>query len=79
MANLSQLAYTRWNNNIKVRQELCEYYRTADQQVSLPKLSANLVTISLLCVVKNIQDKKHFLITPQNQKKLQLKQISKVT
>ena len=79
MANLSQLPYTRWKDNINVREELRKHYRTADQQVFLPIFSANLLTISLLFAVKNIQAKKHFLITPQNQKTLQRKQISKVT
>ena len=64
---------------MKVRQELREHYRTADQQVFLPIFSANLFTISLLFTVENIQAKKHFLITSQNQKRLQRKQISKVT
>ena len=62
-------------------QELCENYRTADQQGSLPILSANLFAIPLLCAIKSAQVKKHFLITPQNYflQTLQRKQISKVT
>ena len=66
MANLSQLPYNGWKDNMKVRQELRKHYRTADQQVFLPIFSANLFTISLLFAVKNIQAKKHFLIAPQN-------------
>ena len=38
-----------------------------EQQVSLPIFSANLVAIPPLYVVKYIQGKEHFLITPQNQ------------
>ena len=38
-----------------------------EQQVSLPIFSANLVAIPPLYVVKYIQGKGHFLITPQNQ------------
>ena len=48
-------------------EELHEHYRTADEQVSLPIFSANLVAIPPLYVVKYIQGKGHFLITPQNQ------------
>ena len=60
-------------------QELCDHYRTADQQGSLPSFSANLVAIPILYAVKNVQAKKYFLITPQNQTTLQCKQIRKVT
>ena len=40
--------------------------------------SANLVVIPFLRTLKNIQAKKMFLITPQNEVTLQRKQISKV-
>ena len=46
---------------------MCEHYRTADKQGSLPIFSANLVAIPPLYAVKKFQDKQHFLITPQNQ------------
>ena len=45
--------------------ELCEHYRTAEQQGSLLIFSANLVAIPLLHDVKNIQAKKIFPNTPQ--------------
>ena len=48
-------------------QELHQHYRTADKQGSQPIFSANLVAIPPLYAVKNIQAKRHFLITPQNQ------------
>ena len=46
---------------------MCEHYRTADKQGSLPIFSANLVAIPPLYAVKNFQVKKKILITPQNQ------------
>ena len=58
---------------------MCEHYRTADQQGSLPMFSADLVTIPLLYTMKNIQVKKYFQTNPQNQITLQHKQISQVT
>ena len=46
--------------------ELCEHYRTAEQQGSLLIFSANLVAIPLLHDVKNIQAKKIFPNHPSN-------------
>ena len=63
MANLYQLSYARWNNNIKVRRnrkELQEHYRTADEQGSLPIFSDNSVAIPPLYAVKIIQAKNIF-------------------
>ena len=46
---------------------MCEHYRTADKQGSMPIFSANLVAIPPLYAVKHFLAKKYFLITPQNQ------------
>ena len=57
MANLSQISYTRWSKIIKKvrinQQKLCEHYKTADQQGSLPIFSTNLVAI-LLGILQSI-------------------------
>ena len=60
MANLSQLSYTRWNNNIKVRHNNTrggEHYRKDEQQCVLCT-SSPLVSIPVLCAVKDIEAKK---------------------
>ena len=74
MANLSQLSYTRQNNNIKVRHNHTKAVWAVQNSwpvvCFLPIFSANLVAIHLLGAVKVIQATKLFLITPQNQTRL---------
>ena len=41
-------------------QQLCEYFRTADQHGFLPIFSANLVAVPSLCAVKSINVKSTF-------------------
>ena len=64
VANLSQLSYNRWNNNIKVRHSdtraVWKLRYSWPAGCSLSIFSANLVAIPLLCTVKNIQAKNIF-------------------
>ena len=78
MANLSQLSYTRWNNNIKVKHNNTrpgEHYRK-DEQQCVVCTSSPLVSIPVLS--KRYWSQKNFQSLLKIKQRF-IKQISKVT